>query len=662
MADIIRDTAVGAVIRFVTRKRLLQYPEERADFELPEVWQRMLNGEDVPQKDDDTAVEEKTMQDGRPGSSTSLSSASFVKDIENRATGSDSAAEKREERAGRQSMADEEPYAALRQAPTARSGTHVVGGTALLQHSKSREETLPFTEERLETKDGRTLAIVVDWYASDDKANPQNWSRRRRYGVTLLISIYTFAVYTSSAIYTTSEEGVMASFGVDATHAALGLALFVLGYGTGPLLSSPLSEIASIGRNPVYAVTMILYVIVSLPTALAYGNRDHGHASTGTFSGLLALRFLQGFFGSPCLASRAASLGDMYSLLNLPFGLVAWVSAAFCGPALGPLLSGYSVPAKGWRWSLLEILWAAAPVCVAMLILLPETSAETILLRRTERLRRLTGSDRFQAPSEARQYATEDAAAAAAVLAGKPPPPPISRAARSRAILIDALIKPLEITLKDPAILFVQVYSAIIYGIYYSFFEAFPLVYPLRYGMTAGQVGLVFLCVLVACIVGVAIYCCYLALYLNPRIRASGKFPPPEDRLIPALIAAFGPTMGLFIVAGTANDAPHTPWIAPTIGITLYGASVFVVMQCIFVYVPLSYPQYAASLFAGNDFFRSAFAFGSILFGRPLYINLGIGRGSSLLGGLSTIGIIGIWLLYFYGARLHALSKFAVVY
>ena len=49
----------------------------------------------------------------------------------------------------------------------------------------------------------------------------------------------------------------------------------------------------------------------------------------------------------------------------------------------------------------------------------------------------------------------------------------------------------------------------------------------------------------------------------------------------------------------------------------------------------MSYPQYAASLFAGNDLCRSAFAFAAILFARPMFINLGIGRGVSLLGGLS---------------------------
>lgn len=75
--------------------------------------------------------------------------------------------------------------------------------------------------------------------------------------------------------------------------------------------------------------------------------------------------------------------------------------------------------------------------------------------------------------------------------------------------------------------------------------------------------------------------------------------------------------------------------------------------------MPISYPKYAASLFAGNDFFRSALACGSILFAGPLYDNLGVARGTSLLGGLSTIGVMGIFLLYIFGARLRAMSKFA---
>jgi MFS transporter, DHA1 family, multidrug resistance protein len=78
------------------------------------------------------------------------------------------------------------------------------------------------------------------------------------------------------------------------------------------------------------------------------------------------------------------------------------------------------------------------------------------------------------------------------------------------------------------------------------------------------------------------------------------------------------------------------------------------------MYLPLSYPQYAASLFATNDTIRSALAAGSIIFAHPLYVNLGIGRGVSILGGLAAGGCLGIWALYIYGAKLRARSRFAM--
>ncbi len=38
-------------------------------------------------------------------------------------------------------------------------------------------------------------------------------------------------------------------------------------------------------------------------------------------------------------------------------------------------------------------------------------------------------------------------------------------------VAYDALIKPWKINALDPAVLFSTVYSALVYGIYYSFFE-----------------------------------------------------------------------------------------------------------------------------------------------------------------------------------------------
>ncbi|KAK9422388.1 hypothetical protein SUNI508_04744 [Seiridium unicorne] len=601
MSNLIRDAPVGQLIRLLTRNRVLGYPEEDPNFSLPEPWTQLLNDE----------LRAKTIAASFEATlSTRTSSLASITTI------SPNDEESQARNAGATTAPSPLPAALPRTSSRTESQEQFDVGQQGLGLEKTK--SIPIVPKK--TKDG---AILVDWYFTDDAENPHNWTNFRRAMVTVLICLYTFVVYTSSAIYTTSEEGVMREFGVSDTEAALGLALFVLGYGIGPLLFSPLSEIPSVGRNPVYTWTMFLFVIVSIPAALVTN-----------YPGLMVLRFLQGLFGSPCLANGAASLADMYSMTAIPYALIAWVSAAYCGPALGPLLSGFSVPVMGWRWSLLEVLWASAPIFLAMFLLLPETSTPTLLRQRAQRLRKRTGSSRFMSQSEIDQRNLD-----------KP------------AVIIDALIKPIEITIKDPAILFVQVYSAIIYGIYYSFFEVFPLVYPVYYGMGYGQIGLVFLCILIACLIGVVVYISYLYFYLNPRIAANG-FPSQESRLIPAMIAAFGPTIGLFLFAWTARPDIH--WVVPTIGITIYGATVFVIMQCIFVYVPLSYPQYAASLFAGNDFFRSSLAFASILFAKPLFANLGVARGTTLLGGLSTIGIVGIWVLYLVGARLRSMSKFAV--
>jgi DHA1 family multidrug resistance protein-like MFS transporter len=136
--------------------------------------------------------------------------------------------------------------------------------------------------------------------------------------------------------------------------------------GVGPMLWAPLSEVNFIGRSPIYASTFVAFVGFSILAA-----------TTQSWSGFLAIRFLQGFFGSPCLAIGGASMHDLFPDLTVPYSLTVWVAAAYCGPALGPLLAGYLVPVKGWRYGMWEIVWLAAPTIVLMLTL-PETHEPTI--------------------------------------------------------------------------------------------------------------------------------------------------------------------------------------------------------------------------------------------------------------------------------------------
>ncbi|KAM0249851.1 hypothetical protein ACHAQJ_008889, partial [Trichoderma viride] len=314
MADLIREAAIGQVIRWVSKGRYLKYPEEREDFKLPEPWMQLVNG--VPITSQNTSSSDaSTAAEGKE-------TGGILRTPSNQSTRGDRPASP-----SRAPKLDEEQ-------PAESSRRH---STELVSHEHAqRSEWDDMTRRRHDedeehelekiksipivpqtTKDG---AILVDWYFTDDPANPYNWSRNKRLAINVIICLYTFVVYTTSAIYTTSEGGVMQRFGVSELKATLGLSIYVLGYGIGPLIFSPLSEIPLIGRNPVYITTMFLFVIISIPTAFA-----------PNYPGLMVLRFLQGFFGSPCLASGGASLGDMYSLMALPFAMMSWVAAAYCG-------------------------------------------------------------------------------------------------------------------------------------------------------------------------------------------------------------------------------------------------------------------------------------------------------------------------------------------
>jgi DHA1 family multidrug resistance protein-like MFS transporter len=97
-----------------------------------------------------------------------------------------------------------------------------------------------------------------------------------------------------------------------------------------------------------------------------------------------------------------------------------------------------------------------------------------------------------------------------------------------------------------------------LYGIYYSFFESFPLVYIDIYGFNLGELGLTFLSIGVACVIGLIIYVLYLALYLGPDIAKRG-LRAPEHRLVPALFGVCSLPAGLFMF-GMSHLTLHHPW------------------------------------------------------------------------------------------------------
>lgn len=442
----------------------------------------------------------------------------------------------------------------------------------------------------------------------------------KKFLVTFLICLLTFSVYIGSAIYSAGTQGVMEQFHVSQVAATLGLTLFVAGYGLGPMVWAPMSEIPQIGRNPVYIGTLIVFVFFQF--AVIYAKN---------FGMLLAFRFLTGFFGSPVLATGGASLSDMYKPSKRAYAIGIWGMAAVCGPVLGPLVGGFAAQHKGWTWTIWELLWLSGFALIALIFFLPETSSANILYRRSRRLRKLSGRSDLKCEPELQGEQ----------MTGKD-------------IALMTLVRPFSLNFLEPILFLLNLYIALIYGLLCVWFESFPIVFEGIYGFNLGEEGLSFVGILVGAIVVIPPFFLYLYFVQEPQFNENGEI-KPEKRLPPAFVGEFCIPICLFWFGWTARPSVH--WIVPIIGSGWFSVGAFLLFNSVLNYIGDAYPEYAASVFAGNDFMRSSFGAGFPLFAAAMYNNLGVAWASSTLGFLSIAFIPIPFVLYIYGERIRKASK-----
>ncbi|KAK4689526.1 MFS transporter, DHA1 family, multidrug resistance protein, partial [Tremellales sp. Uapishka_1] len=448
---------------------------------------------------------------------------------------------------------------------------------------------------------------LVGWYSDDDQENPHNWSTGYKCFVSIQLSVLTFSVYIGSAIYSSGVAGpnsVMEVFGVTETSALVGLTVFVLGYGVGPLLWTPLSEFPQFGRLSIYMATLFIFVALQFPTI--YANNIHT---------LLAMRFLAGFFGSPALATGGASMGDMFTPKHLAYAIGVWGCGAVCGPVIGPLLGGFVFEANGWQWPLWVLTWLSGGCFVFLFFFFPETSGKNILHRRMVRIRRATGNQDLKTQAEIDS---------ADMTAGK--------------IAQMILIRPFQL-LFEPILLIFNIYLALIYGLLYLWFESFPLVFQGVHGFSSGKSGLAFLGIFVGAWLSCGVFCIYVRIKLEPIFdKNGGLIPYPEIRLYPAPIAAFCIPIAMFGFGWTGAYA-SVHWIVPIIMTSFFGIGAFILFQTIFAYFGDAYYTELGAVLTLNDLFRSTWGAAFPLFAGAMFSRLGIAGGNSLVGGLAVLFI-----------------------
>ncbi|GAA5899882.1 hypothetical protein JCM8208_005531 [Rhodotorula glutinis] len=588
MLDLVRDSTFGQIVNWASKGRLLPYADQRSDYVVPARYLSRQNASPLPLP--------------------------------------------------------------VSQAPTLESGAvTLVDESGVCAEKKQLGSDAGDIEKQAQPDSGAVeppsarYPWLVD-FDENDPDRPLNWSSRKRLFVAGLVSLLTFSVYVGSAIYTSSIPGIMEEFGIGQVGATAGLTLFVAAYGMAPNASlassspfslveltllpravvlSPMQEIPRWGRLPVYIIGLALFVIFQIPQVLAEN-----------VATVLVFRFLSGAVGSPALATGGASMGDIYPPKQLAIAIGAWSMGAVCGPIAGPVIGGFAAQGMNWRWPLLELLWISGFAFVVLFFTFPETLESTILIRRAERLRKLTGNTMLKAPAEV-DVGEDD---------------------KLGHLLKETISRAFRLAV-EPSLAVCHLYIALVYAVFYLWFEAFPLTFNEIHHFSLGTGGLPYLTFVVSAAITFPAYCLYQKYHLNPRMERDPNL-KPEARLEIALIAAPFIPASLLIFGWTARESVH--WMAPVVGAGLYLPGIFLAFQGIMVYVTMSYPKYAASNLAANDLFRSTIASAFPLFGARYFTVLGIGPGSTLLAGVSMLMMPLLWVPHIkYGPVLRARSKFA---
>lgn len=203
--------------------------------------------------------------------------------------------------------------------------------------------------------------LLVHWSDSDDpvcqrflklnlrlhltlkRENPRNFSAVRKWIITVMLGIMTFAVAFASSVFSTATIATAKEFNVSGEVMVLGTSLFVLGFAFGPIIFGPLSE--PYGRRAPLFAGMFAFTVTQIPVAVAQAART-----------IFITRFLGGLFASAPLAivrstvlSRCFSfndgqnggmLADMFDSIDRGIAVAVFAACTFIGPSMCPILGG----------------------------------------------------------------------------------------------------------------------------------------------------------------------------------------------------------------------------------------------------------------------------------------------------------------------------------
>ena len=396
---------------------------------------------------------------------------------------------------------------------------------------------------------------------------------------TAIVATMAGIVSFSSSVQTPAIKAIAADYHEsDLLTTFAASSAYLLGFGSGPFVFSPLSEV--VGRRQVYCGTFAIFALMQLASALS-----------PLVATLAVFRFLAGFSGGPTVANAGGSITDLWhpSERSAPFAV--YTVACYCGPVLGPLIGGALTQYASWHWNFWLVFIISGIMYVVMVVTLPETYR--VARRRGKRsekpIRGLVNRDRMS-----------------------------------------DFARPWKMLAKEPILLALSTLMAFTYGVLFLDFSAYPIVFGQERGWSIAMSGLSFLGVGIGMLAATA--CSpFLDRQYAKELSSSptGKL-EPEIRLRHLTVIAWLLPISLIWFAWTALPPIH--WIVPILSGTPFGFSLVMLFLGINTYLTDCYVRFSASALAANTMLRSLFGAAFALFASDLYHGLGTPWATTLLG------------------------------
>ncbi|KAI6000846.1 major facilitator superfamily domain-containing protein [Pisolithus albus] len=446
--------------------------------------------------------------------------------------------------------------------------------------------------------------------------DPRQWSRRKRWMIALIIWNLIAPIDLAMTFYSGVQGQIQDEFGIPNTLATLGVGLYNLGGVFGVLIGGPLSELY--GRRPVYVVCSICFAIFSLGSTLA-----------PNVSTLLICRGLMGLLGSPIFAIYGGSVADLFTPEERGPVVALFTLVLQGAPTIGPVPSSFLGPIFPWR-SLFGFvtIWGGV-LAAATMLFVPETE-----------------------PKKIRRKIAESEGIAVDI-----------KEVKSSKVWSRALLAPITMLRYEPIMIWTTLYHSFVFGLLFLLLEAYPLIYHTYYSMSREQADLVFIAPFIGNVLGVLIYFGYYKPQYEARQRiiqmeSAGKSEiEPEARLPGVLLSSLLVPIGLFWLTFSARPDVHC--IFPIVSGVPIGMGMTLLQLSLFNYYIDLYPSMSASTISANSAVRGVVATVLPSVGLPLYTSLGIRNANVLLACISCIGFPTGVILYVFGRRLRAASRWA---